>query len=303
MPPAAEKTDIRITCPDGYVLAGSLFKRDQGADKGAVVICNALGISRKFYEKFARFLAGRGFAAVTFDYRGTGDSKSSRDDRDLELADWGRQDIGAAIEFAAGAGFSDRVFLVGHSLGGQLFCLSGQCETLAGAILVGASFPYWRRWPFPRNLSMFVFWYLLIPILGLGRKKFPTRKLGLSGEDLPVQFISRWGQWARNPAYVVSEKFSLDTRRFRTLTAPVLAYAFDDDAYAPERAVKKLLGAFEKARIEERFIRAKDAGTGRIGHFGYFKEASAATLWADTVSWMEKEGAPLPEVEPLSRES
>jgi predicted alpha/beta hydrolase len=63
------------------------------------------------------------------------------------------------------------------------------------------------------------------------------------------------------------------------------------------------MGAFEKARIEERFIRAKDTGTGKIGHFGYFKETSAATLWADTVAWMEREGVPLPEVAPLRRES
>lgn len=280
--------DIKINCSDGYELTGTLYKSGQPVENGTVIICGALGVSRKFYKNFAQFLSRNNFSAITFDYRGTGDSNTVLDDENLKLEDWGRQDISALIRYAATQDYANKVFLVGHSVGGQLFCLSKDCEQLTGVILVGASFPYWSRWPFPRRLLMLFFWYVLIPTLSFGRAKFPSRLLGLSNENLPARLITRWGEWARNKNYVVADKFCLDTSLFESLNIPVLSYGFDDDTYAPRKAIKKLHQSLKKAAIEERYIRARKLHPDGIGHFGYFKEACSQSIWEETISWLLK---------------
>ena len=280
--------NIKINCSDGYELTGTLYKSDQTVKSGIVIICGAIGISRKFYKDFAQFISKNNFSVITFDYRGTGESKSDWDLKKLKLDDWGIQDINAVIKHAGIQAPVDKVFLVGHSVGGQLFCLSKNCKQLTGVILVAASFPHWTRWPFPRKLMMFFFWYFLIPILSIGRTNFPTRLLGLSNEDLPVQFIRRWGEWARDKDYVVADKFHLDISRFENLNIPVLSYGFDDDTYAPRKALKRLHYSLKNASIEEKYIKAKQVYPRGIGHFGYFKKSCSESIWSETISWMLK---------------
>lgn len=279
-----EKQEIRIQCDDGVVLRGSRFQDPGKPSRGTLVLCSALGVSRNFYESFARFFSGHGFSVLSFDYRGTGESQG--EDPNLCLEDWGRQDIRAAIASAKTGEDSGPVFLVGHSVGGQLFCLADNCRDLSGVILAGASFPHWTRWPFPRKLLMLFFFHILVPFLGWGRKRFPTRMLGLSREDMPASLIRRWVQLARHPDYVLGEDFGLDTAGFRELSCPVLSFGFDDDTYAPEKAVKKLLGSFKQARIDSRFLPAAQVSSRGVGHFGYFKEDCAGNLWQDTLNWL-----------------
>ncbi len=280
--------DIKIKCSDGYELKGTLHGSKGSTNNGIVIICGAFGVSRRFYDKFAKFLNKNNFSAITFDYRGTGDSCFDQDYKKLKLEDWGIQDINALIKYAGTQDSAKKVFLLGHSVGGQLFCLSKNCKKLTGVILIAASFPHWSRWPFPRNLLMLFFWYFLIPVLSIGRTKFPTRLLGISNENLPVQFIRRWGEWARDKNYVVSKKFNLDTSCFENLNIPILSFGFDDDTYAPKRALTKLHLSLEKAVIQENYIRAKKVHSKGIGHFGYFKKSCSESLWKETISWLLK---------------
>jgi len=133
--------EIKINCSDGYELTGTLYRLGQPVENGTVIICGALGVSRKFYKNFAQFLSRNNFSAITFDYRGTGDS---------------------------------------------------------------------------------------------------------------------------------------------------LSYGFDDDTYAPRKAIKKLHQSLKEAAIEERYIRAKKLHPDGIGHFGYFKEACSQSIWEETISWLLK---------------
>ena len=279
-----EKEEIRIMCSDGVELRASRFDGPEHEDcRGVMIVCSALGVGRRFYDPFARFFSGKGFRVITFDFRGTGESKGK--DPAPCLEDWARQDIRAVIERAKE--FSFRVILVGHSVGGQLFCLAENCQDLTGVVLAGASFPHWTRWPFPRNLLMLFFLHLLVPLLGMGRKRFPTRMLGLSKEDMPASLIRRWAQLARNPDYVLGKKFQLQTSGYRELSCPILSFGFDDDTYAPEISVKKLLSCFTHASVDARFLTAEQVCSKGVGHFGYFREDISQDLWLDTLRWID----------------
>src|SRR5450631_1127549 len=91
--------ELQIEALDGVKLAADLVEPASGAGpRAAVVIASAMGVPRKLYRAFARYLAEDGIASLSFDYRGIGGSGSVRD-RKIRLRDWGEQDLGGALSF------------------------------------------------------------------------------------------------------------------------------------------------------------------------------------------------------------
>ncbi|RTM11506.1 MAG: alpha/beta hydrolase, partial [Bradyrhizobiaceae bacterium] len=66
--------EISFPASDGYGLTGTLFL-PRGAKRHAVLINSATAVPRKIYRGFASYLAHRGCAVLTYDYRGIGDSR------------------------------------------------------------------------------------------------------------------------------------------------------------------------------------------------------------------------------------
>jgi predicted alpha/beta hydrolase len=276
---------VKITCEDRTSISGTRFSPASPEPCGIVIICPALGVGQSFYHHFAAFLCENHFAVITFDYRGTGESKTGHGNPCL--AEWALLDINAVISYAADLPGGKHLFLAGHSVGGQIFCLSEQSDRLAGVILVAASFPFWKRWKAPRKYLMFFFFFIMIPLLGIWRT-FPTRTLGLSKENLPSSIIRDWGRWARHPDYVAADKFNMDASRFHTFTSPMLSISFDDDDYVPPTAVERLHREFKTADIENLTIAPHLRDSTPIGHFGFFRKGVTPELWEKTVEWMNK---------------
>src|SRR5207247_2703229 len=66
--------DISFPAADRYLLGATLFL-PRGAKRHAVLINSATAVPRKIYRGFAGYLAGRGCAVLTYDYRGIGDRR------------------------------------------------------------------------------------------------------------------------------------------------------------------------------------------------------------------------------------
>jgi predicted alpha/beta hydrolase len=66
--------DITIPATDGYTLAATLFL-PPGPKRNAAIISSATATPRRIYRGFASYLAHRGFAVLTYDYRGIGGSR------------------------------------------------------------------------------------------------------------------------------------------------------------------------------------------------------------------------------------
>src|SRR5260370_30658482 len=66
--------DITVPAADGYPLAATLFL-PRLAKRHAVLINSATAVPPKLDRGFAGYLAKRAYAVVTYDYRGTGDSR------------------------------------------------------------------------------------------------------------------------------------------------------------------------------------------------------------------------------------
>ena len=65
---------IAFTADEGGIALGGRYHAPHGAAKAAVLICGAMGVKQDYYAEFAQWLAAQGYAALSFDYRGMGDS-------------------------------------------------------------------------------------------------------------------------------------------------------------------------------------------------------------------------------------
>lgn len=276
---------LDIEAKDGCPLGATHFQPpDRIAPKGAVSIQPATGVPQQYYAKFAAFLASRGFAVLTFDYRGIGRSlrgplKHSR----ARMRDWGTLDAPAALDFLEKTHSGAKRLVIGHSFGGQAIGLLPRPERIAAAMVVGSQSGYWRNWPPLGRLWIWPVTHLVLPTLPRLLGYQPMSIVGL-GEDLPAGVAMEWARWCRNPRYLVGDLgVQAEYARF---SAPLLAYSITDDRFAPPAAVQALLELFPAARSEIRSVSPGDLGVPRIGHFGFFRERFRNTLWHEAAEWL-----------------
>jgi len=156
--------DITVPAADGYAIAATLFL-PRGAKRHAILINSATAVPRKIYRGFAGYLARRGFAALTYDYRGIGGSRL----RALEGYDQPRSLVGfkatmadwAALDATAMVGWMRERYrklpltYLGHSFGGQVLGLLGNNNEVSRALLVAAQAGYWKLMTSPERYRVF----------------------------------------------------------------------------------------------------------------------------------------------------
>ena len=268
----------RIAAADGLPLGASVYP-PAAEPVGRVLVVPATGVARRLYDPFARHLAAAGFEVVTWDWRGTGDSRpASLRGFPASLRDWARVDLAGVIAWARERRPALPLLAVGHSFGGQSLGLAPEARHLAGAVTVAAQSGWWGHWPRPRRWVYALLWHVAMPGLSHLLGYFPSSRLGL-GEDLPRGVALEWARWCRSPSYLG------DWSGHRALAVPILALGFTDDAYAPAAAVDALHREYAAAAVERRQVSPADAGVRHIGHFGFFKPGLPA-LWDEVAAWL-----------------
>jgi predicted alpha/beta hydrolase len=277
--PAMDVRSIELPAADGFALRGTLY--DAQSDS-ALIMASATGVKRRYYDAFARFVAERGTSVVTFDYRGIGDSRpASLRGFAGTMRDWGRLDLTGAIDWISQELHPKSLVLAGHSAGGQIVGMAPNADRIDRLVFVCAQSGYWRHWPGFGRWRLGFLWYTM-PLISRLAGYFPSRLVGLGSEDLPRGVASQWAHWGRHPEYLFSDT---DPRPYAKLTAPILAWSFADDTYAPRPAVDALLEHYSGATITRRHLE----GPG-VGHFGFFRQAKGEVLWNETIGWLRSMG-------------
>ncbi|CAN5914737.1 alpha/beta fold hydrolase [soil metagenome] len=280
-PPLPPGTETRILTDDGLSLAATIWDPAGRERRRVVVIAAATGVLRGYYAPFAAWLSARGFAVVTFDYRGMGDSRGAASAPTMR--EWGERDLASVVAWAARAlGDGTHVAVVGHSVGGQLVGLLPEPARVSALVTVGSQSGDFRLWPLPTRLAMAVIWYGVVPGVTHAVGYLPGA-LGI-GEDLPAGVALEWARWCRTPGYLVGAEGVSRREGFAKLAAPTLAFGFDDNAYAPRAAIDALLDLYVGARIERRQLARSE---GRFGHFGFFRKRHRR-LWREAASFLDR---------------
>ncbi|MEO5700548.1 MAG: alpha/beta hydrolase, partial [Casimicrobiaceae bacterium] len=114
---------VELLTADGTQIAANWFVPGIHAlpPTAVVVVACGAGIAARFYRRLASYLAGRGAAVLTFDYRGIGASRSGslrgvQGGMDL----WAVQDMAAALAHARGCFADLPMGAVAHSVGALL---------------------------------------------------------------------------------------------------------------------------------------------------------------------------------------
>lgn len=277
-------TAVEFAARDGYRLAGTLH-RPRTPNRRAVLFQAAAGVKQDYYGKFAAYLATRGFAALTFDYRGIGRSCPPKlRGFEARMRDWAEKDIGGALDYLARATHGARLIGIGHSFGGQAFGLVPGNERYVAAMTVGAQSGYWKHWRGKGRAGMWFLTHVVLPGMSRFYGYVPARVFG-QGEDLPAGVATEWASWCRHPGYIVGALGAQEA--YAQFAAPIRAYSIADDGYAPLPAVEAFLEFYPNAlRALEQVDPAQHGGE-PIGHFGFFRERFKDTLWKEAADWME----------------
>ncbi len=139
---------------------------------------------------------------------------------------------------------------------------------------------------------MWAAWHALIPGLTAAAGVLPMRRFG-QGEDLPPGVAREWAAWGRRRNYLFDALGPEVREAYAALRFPVRALHIADDLYAPRRGVEALASSYG-GRREVLTITPAEAGTRRIGHFGWVQPRFEEPVWAPIRDWFLQRLLPSP---------
>jgi predicted alpha/beta hydrolase len=278
---AIRSESYSLSTRDESHIATTLFLPET-PNQQTVLIASAMGVPRRFYHRYASYLAESGFLVMTFDYRGIGDSrKGSLWGNQASMAEWGSQDLQAALKWLLRQYPQNKLSLVGHSLGGHLLGLAKANEHVSAFIGVASQNIYWQNWPLAQRPAMLLFWHGLLPSTTIAAGYLPSKLFGL-GEQVPKRVAFDWRSAGLNPNGTKGVFAGTEHDHFDSYKGALRAYSFVGDNMAPEKSVAGLLDFFPNASLREQ-IHITDKS---VGHLGFFRPQSRETLWKESADWI-----------------
>jgi predicted alpha/beta hydrolase len=261
-----------------------LVRRNTEREDAPVVMCMpAMGVEAKYYLPLLSALREAGVHAAATELRGKGECSV----RPARGVDFGYQEM-VSVDYPAVVSrmrseFPGRgLYLLGHSLGGQLGALfmSLNPEAVDGLILVASCSNYFMRWPRPWRWPVFIGTQVASLIAGaLGY--FPGRQLRFAGTE-SRGVIQDWSRQARTGRYGADFE-----ERLRTVRKPVLAISIENDFYAPRPAVDHLCEKMPRAHLTRWHFQPHE--TKYADHFRWVKKPEQVV--ARIRDWLRDETA------------
>ncbi len=253
-----------------------------GVGASPVIVCMpAMGTPAKYYEPLAMNLFEKGFNVITADLRGNGKSsvRASRS-TDFGFHEMISHDWPVIVEMARERFPNRPVFLLGHSLGGQLSSLyagknAGQID---GLILVAACAVYYKGWSFPRNIGVLLgtrFARLLSAIWG----HLPGKQIGFGGREART-VIRDWAHNALTGRYELANSSHDFEASLKEVDIPILMISMKGDQLSPRKAVKFLGDKMSRADILYVHMTHGEMEKKGLNHFKWVRHSQpiAATI-------------------------
>jgi predicted alpha/beta hydrolase len=289
--------DITIPAMDGHPLGATLFL-PRGTKRHAVLINSATAVPRRLYRGFASYLAGRGCAVLTYDYRGIGGSRpqamngnkrpTSLAGFEASMSDWAAQDITAAVSWMRERYKTLPFAYVGHSFGGQALGLLPNNTEIPRALFIAAQAGYWKLMTAPERYRV----YAILNFVGVPLARslgYLPGKAGL-GMDLPKDAFLQWVRWVMSPRYLFDDARLEALQNFPKYRGALRALCVSDDPWATRPAVELLCSGFTSIKPEIITVTPAEVHASRIGHMGFFRAEHRDTLWRGAADWIEARG-------------
>ena len=264
-----------VAIAGGHSVHGTCYTPEHPV--ASVVVQGAIGMEQTRYARLAEHLSSMGFRAITYDYSGTGRSRTGSPAACVRRPTlWGREDQTAVQAWARRSLPGAPLAVLGHSMGGQILGFASALHEVDAIVLVSVQDPYVGHWTDPWvQLRLRALWSLVLPGISRVLGYVPGRIYG--GYPLSRPTCEDGTAWATTGGRLLDEPGVRAT--LASFRAPVLSYSFSDDrTHAPREAVDAFAAAFRGAAVERLHITPAAAGRQRIGHFGFFSPKSKQ-LW------------------------
>ena len=266
-----------------------IFEPVKNDSKAILLIFPAMGVRASYYQKLAETFADRHYTAITADLRGHGHS-SERPSRKRsfgysEIVQYDYPEIVNSVK----KNYPDQpVFILGHSLGGQLgaLYLSKNPKAIDGLILVACCSVYYKGWPGWGKYRALL-GTQFINLIGYTLGYYPGHKMGFGG--LEARGVIRdWSRQSRTGKYLVDNSDFDFEAGLKKIDVPVFALSFQGDDFAPKQAVEHLLGKMDQAQKSHLHLVKESARNLGYNHFSWAKKPEGAV---DIVAeWIESLG-------------
>ena len=269
--------DLTVPAADGLPLTATLFEPPDPTH--AVIVSSATATPRGFYRAFAAWLAARGAAVLTYDYRGSGEPADELRRSNARMRDWGALDFPGVVAWMRERYPHLALNAVGHSFGGHALLMAPNAGEIARTVLVAAQSGYWRLTSPGERLKVWALINLLAPFFIRMNGYVPGSKVGL-GEDFAKGIMLEWRGWCNSRDYFYDdptmEPVLVNGLRY---TAPTLMLGLADDVWATPEAIDWLAKHYEHAPVERRTLDPRAFGLDGIGHMGFFRSRNGEALW------------------------
>jgi uncharacterized protein len=210
---AANEQRFFLTASDGIKTAASYFPADKAGAPG-VLLFHGVGASRSQFEDHVKWLNRAGYAVLTIDFRGHGES--DQEQRSFGLFE--ARDARAAYERLKAKQDGAPIGAIGVSLGGAAVLMGDKGPLPVDALILQAVYPDIRR-----AISNRIAYYAPSLIAALGEP------------ILSYQSILRYGVWPDRLSPIAAAKH---------YHGPVLVIGGTDDRYTPPDETRALAAAF-----------------------------------------------------------
>lgn len=270
---------ITIEAADGRRLSARWWQGTEAAER-SVVFIPGLAAPQEYLHFFAGYLAGRGWGALTFDYRSVGSSRDAAADSAVTLDDWANLDLPAAVAEARRRANPKFLAVIAHSIGGQLLGQSPIRHNVDGALFIAAQRGIRKFYKGVARMRV-EYAYAVFPILIQLFGRLPISRLTLPTE-CSGRAVRQWVEWGRSGVFTDRGGVNVESQ-FAEYRGPLTAVTVaDDDYYAPAEAVEALTRMYSGAELKREIVRPQDYGVERIGHFGFFHRHAPRGLWNRT---------------------
>jgi len=236
-----------------------------------LVLYPAFGVKATYYARFAQQLSEVGITVVTTDLRGHGLSSVRPDANNygfLEMI----IDLKAVSDNLKTKSPNQKIYLLGHSLGGQVACLTvaKYSNSYDGLAIIGSPNVYYKGWSgfhyYRRKIGLH-----LLPIIGRIIAVLPKFKIG--GYYTTQTQMQEWGYTGKTGNYkVVGDNFDYE-QAMTEVKIPILAIDIEGDLMAPKAAIANLYQKFKKASTLSTLTLTKSSTHPKLSHINWPRTA------------------------------
>ncbi len=279
-----------IDLPDGSRTAITIFREELSDKAPLLLLFPAMGVEASYYQPFAEALVLRGWIAVSADLRGLGHS-SVRPKRGMDYGyeEMVQLDYRAIFDEVLRRFPSHPLYVMGHSLGGQLACLflSRYRVKITGLILIASSSVHYSGWKWSERWRL-LFGLSIFPLAAHLLGYHAGDKLGFGGRAGRRQILD-WCQQGRSGKYRLRGSDFDYEKALEEWQIPVLAISVEGDTFAPPKAMKNLYQKLHPASpISLTMVTKANAQNPRLNHFNWARQAEATIDLIE--EWRQKEG-------------